>query len=171
MDRGSTRFVNHHSTLNFLPIHRDTGPRTPTLTRLTPLPPFRSSGPPVSLSIYLPRWLERSRAEDRPRLMFPTKLQPFLRSSLLLRSLIGLTSLSLSSLSSSLPLSAWMHRAHSKQLHTDRSTPLLYHRLEGSSQQLTPEGEAEEAVKTLPLSLSLSLSFSLSLSLSVFPLR
>ena len=111
---------------------------------------------PLCLSICHAGWLARGgrrdgRTEDRPRLMFPTKLQPFLQSSSSGRSLIGLTSLSLLP---PFPFQPGCTAApHHRPFHS-------YHRRRrrldggrGSSQQRTPEeGGGGEAVKTLRLS-------------------
>ena len=121
------------------------------LTRLTPASPPLAVCLALRLSVHLSAMLASrslTEVEDRPRLMFPTKLQPFPLSSLL-RSLIGLTSLSPSP--SFLPLSAWMHHHH-------RARSPSNHCCRGGSQQLTPEGE-EEAVKTLPPPVSSLSSF------------
>ena len=115
------RFVNHHSALHFLllrslPSLRNPGPRTHAVNPCLTAAAYCMSGPPsVCPSICHAGFSARSlteEVEDRPRLMFPTKLQPFppasplllLRSSL--RSLIELTSLSLSLPSSPFSLDA-----------------------------------------------------------------
>ena len=97
------------------------------LTRLTPASPPLAVCLALRLSVHLSAMLASllarslTEVEDRPRLMFPTKLQPFPPASLL-RSLIGLTSLSPSP--SFLPLSAWMHRRLGA-VHEDHSIPTI----------------------------------------------
>ena len=113
-DRSAARFVNHHSTLNFLR-------GTPLAARLTPacllacplLSPL-SVCLSASLSIYLPCWLACSRWTEGRRDGGPTKINVSYKATtvpsvFVVRAVIDRTHKSLPP--SSLPLSAWMHRS------------------------------------------------------------